>query len=105
MPWLRITASTRARKIMMGTWMTMKMKLCPSGCLEDVVMSHADEIAQADKGVRRSLPPSLYYVTRRWKGMSNAFIGLGNFVRMAHDKSSRQPWSITSSSWSSRSPS
>ena len=29
---------------------------------------------------------SLYYVTRRWKGMSNTFIGLGNFVRMAHDK-------------------
>ncbi|MDA8411707.1 MAG: sugar ABC transporter permease [Treponema sp.] len=29
---------------------------------------------------------SLYYVTRRWKGMSNTFIGLGNFVRMAHDQ-------------------
>jgi lactose/L-arabinose transport system permease protein len=29
---------------------------------------------------------SLYYVTRRWKGMSNTFIGLGNFVRMAQDK-------------------
>jgi len=29
---------------------------------------------------------SLYYVTRRWKGMTNTFIGLGNFVRMAHDK-------------------
>jgi lactose/L-arabinose transport system permease protein len=28
---------------------------------------------------------SLYYVTRRWKGMSNTFIGLGNFVRMAKD--------------------
>ncbi|HTP60023.1 MAG TPA: sugar ABC transporter permease, partial [Spirochaetia bacterium] len=28
---------------------------------------------------------SLYYVTRRWRGMSNTFIGLGNFVRMAHD--------------------
>ncbi|MGO9409998.1 MAG: carbohydrate ABC transporter permease, partial [Spirochaetia bacterium] len=28
---------------------------------------------------------SLYYVTRRWKGMSNSFIGLGNFVRMARD--------------------
>jgi len=28
---------------------------------------------------------SLYYVTRRWKGMTNTFIGLGNFVRMAHD--------------------
>lgn len=28
---------------------------------------------------------SLYYVTRKWKGMSNTFIGLGNFVRMAHD--------------------
>ena len=29
---------------------------------------------------------SLYYVTRRWKGMSNTFIGFGNFVRMAHDE-------------------
>jgi lactose/L-arabinose transport system permease protein len=29
---------------------------------------------------------SLYYVTRRWRGMSNTFIGLGNFVRMANDK-------------------
>jgi lactose/L-arabinose transport system permease protein len=29
---------------------------------------------------------SLYYVTRRWKGASNTFIGLGNFVRMASDK-------------------
>jgi lactose/L-arabinose transport system permease protein len=29
---------------------------------------------------------SLYYVTRKWKGMSNTFIGLGNFVRMAQDK-------------------
>jgi len=28
---------------------------------------------------------SLYYVTRRWKGATNTFIGLGNFVRMAHD--------------------
>jgi len=28
---------------------------------------------------------SLYYVTRRWKGVSNTFIGLGNFVRMARD--------------------
>jgi len=28
---------------------------------------------------------SLYYVTRRWKGASNTFIGLGNFVRMVHD--------------------
>jgi lactose/L-arabinose transport system permease protein len=28
---------------------------------------------------------SLYYVTRRWKGASNTFIGLGNFVRMARD--------------------
>ena len=28
---------------------------------------------------------SLYYVTRRWRGMSNTFIGLGNFVRMARD--------------------
>jgi lactose/L-arabinose transport system permease protein len=29
---------------------------------------------------------SLYYVTRRWRGMTNTFIGLGNFVRMASDK-------------------
>jgi lactose/L-arabinose transport system permease protein len=29
---------------------------------------------------------SLYYVTRRWKGMTNAFIGVGNFVRMGQDK-------------------
>ncbi|HPE89860.1 MAG TPA: sugar ABC transporter permease [Spirochaetales bacterium] len=29
---------------------------------------------------------SLYYVTRRWKGMSNTFIGLGNFIRMGQDK-------------------
>jgi lactose/L-arabinose transport system permease protein len=29
---------------------------------------------------------SLYYVTRRWRGMSNTFIGLGNFARMAQDK-------------------
>jgi len=29
---------------------------------------------------------SLYYVTRKWKGMTNTFIGLGNFVRMANDK-------------------
>jgi lactose/L-arabinose transport system permease protein len=29
---------------------------------------------------------SLYYVTRRWRGASNTFIGLGNFVRMANDK-------------------
>jgi lactose/L-arabinose transport system permease protein len=28
---------------------------------------------------------SLYYVTRKWKGMSNSFIGLGNFARMAQD--------------------
>lgn len=28
---------------------------------------------------------SLYYVTRRWKGTSNTFVGLGNFVRMSHD--------------------
>jgi lactose/L-arabinose transport system permease protein len=28
---------------------------------------------------------SLYYVTRRWKGATNTFIGLGNFVRMARD--------------------
>jgi lactose/L-arabinose transport system permease protein len=29
---------------------------------------------------------SLYYVTRKWKGMTNTFIGLGNFVRMANDR-------------------
>jgi lactose/L-arabinose transport system permease protein len=29
---------------------------------------------------------SLYYVTRRWKGMSNTFIGLGNFTRMLKDQ-------------------
>jgi lactose/L-arabinose transport system permease protein len=29
---------------------------------------------------------SLYYVTRRWKGMSNTFVGLGNFARMAQDR-------------------
>ncbi|PKL24621.1 MAG: lactose ABC transporter permease [Spirochaetae bacterium HGW-Spirochaetae-3] len=29
---------------------------------------------------------SLYYVTRRWKGMTNTFIGLGNFIRMGQDK-------------------
>jgi lactose/L-arabinose transport system permease protein len=29
---------------------------------------------------------SLYYVTRKWKGMSNTFVGLGNFARMAQDK-------------------
>jgi len=29
---------------------------------------------------------SLYYVTRRWKGMTNTFIGVGNFVRMGQDK-------------------
>ena len=29
---------------------------------------------------------SLYYVTRRWRGMTNAFIGLGNFARMAQDR-------------------
>ena len=29
---------------------------------------------------------SLYYVTRRWRGMSSVFIGLGNFVRMAKDE-------------------
>lgn len=28
---------------------------------------------------------SLYYVTRRWKGMANSFIGLGNFIRMGQD--------------------
>jgi lactose/L-arabinose transport system permease protein len=29
---------------------------------------------------------SLYYVTRKWKGMSNTFVGLGNFARMVNDK-------------------
>ena len=29
---------------------------------------------------------SLYYVTRKWKGMTNTFIGLGNFARMAQDQ-------------------
>jgi lactose/L-arabinose transport system permease protein len=29
---------------------------------------------------------SLYYVTRKWKGMSNTFVGLGNFARMLGDK-------------------
>jgi lactose/L-arabinose transport system permease protein len=29
---------------------------------------------------------SLYYVTRKWKGMSNTFVGLGNFARMLNDK-------------------
>jgi lactose/L-arabinose transport system permease protein len=29
---------------------------------------------------------SLYYVTRRWKGMSDTFIGFGNFARMAKDQ-------------------
>jgi len=29
---------------------------------------------------------SLYYVTRKWRGMSNTFVGLGNFARMANDK-------------------
>jgi len=28
---------------------------------------------------------SLYLVTRKWKGMTDSFIGLGNFVRMASD--------------------
>jgi lactose/L-arabinose transport system permease protein len=28
---------------------------------------------------------SLYLVTRKWKGMTDSFIGLGNFVRMAQD--------------------
>jgi len=28
---------------------------------------------------------SLYLVTRKWKGMTDSFIGLGNFVRMAND--------------------
>ncbi len=29
---------------------------------------------------------SLYYVTRKWKGMANTFVGLGNFARMVDDK-------------------
>ena len=29
---------------------------------------------------------SLYYVTHKWKGMTNTFVGLGNFARMVHDK-------------------
>ena len=29
---------------------------------------------------------SLYYVTRKWKGTTNTFIGLGNFARMIQDK-------------------
>ena len=28
---------------------------------------------------------SLFIVTRKWKGFNNTFVGLGNFVRMAHD--------------------
>jgi lactose/L-arabinose transport system permease protein len=28
---------------------------------------------------------SLYLVTRKWKGMTDSFVGLGNFVRMAQD--------------------
>jgi len=28
---------------------------------------------------------SLYLVTRKWKGLTDSFIGLGNFVRMAND--------------------
>ena len=28
---------------------------------------------------------SLYLVTRKWRGSSDAFVGLGNFVRMAND--------------------
>ncbi len=28
---------------------------------------------------------SLYYVTRKWKGATDAFVGLGNFVRLSHD--------------------
>jgi ABC-type uncharacterized transport system permease subunit len=31
---------------------------------------------------------SLYYVTRKWKGMSNTFVGLGNFARMPTTRSS-----------------
>jgi lactose/L-arabinose transport system permease protein len=29
---------------------------------------------------------SLYYVTRKWRGMTNTFVGLGNFARMARDQ-------------------
>jgi len=29
---------------------------------------------------------SLYYVTRKWKGATDSFIGLGNFARMAKDQ-------------------
>jgi lactose/L-arabinose transport system permease protein len=29
---------------------------------------------------------SLYYVTRKWRGATDSFVGLGNFVRMANDK-------------------
>lgn len=29
---------------------------------------------------------SLYLVTRKWQGLRNTYIGLGNFVRMVHDK-------------------
>ena len=28
---------------------------------------------------------SLFLVTRKWKGFNNTYVGLGNFVRMAHD--------------------
>jgi lactose/L-arabinose transport system permease protein len=28
---------------------------------------------------------SLNLVTRKWKGFTNSFVGLGNFIRMAHD--------------------
>lgn len=28
---------------------------------------------------------SLYLVTRKWKGMTDSFVGLGNFIRMAND--------------------
>ena len=29
---------------------------------------------------------SLFLVTQKWRGMSREFVGLGNFVRMAHDQ-------------------
>lgn len=28
---------------------------------------------------------SLYLVTRKWRGLNNSYVGLGNFVRMIHD--------------------
>jgi len=29
---------------------------------------------------------SMYFVTRKWKGMANTFVGFGNFARMLHDE-------------------